>query len=81
MSQGEFNMPRNHMLWSSAHIKAILMKKIFNSEKSGPAKTGLARMVATALGYTIYIVKEYLYVTNVLSDMCTYLMVVNLVQK
>ena len=49
MSQGEFNMPRNHTLWSSAHIKAIFMKIIFNSEKSGPAKTGLARLVATAL--------------------------------
>ena len=23
VSQGEFNMPRNHILWSSAHIKAI----------------------------------------------------------
>ena len=49
VSQGEFNMPRNHILWSSAHIKVILMKIIFNSEKSGPAKTGLARLVATAL--------------------------------
>ena len=42
-------MPRNHILWSSAHIKAILMKIIFNFEKSGPAKTGLAGLVATAL--------------------------------
>ena len=41
---------RNHiLLWSSAHIKAILMKIIFNSEKSGPTKTGLAGLVATAL--------------------------------
>ena len=38
VSQGEFNMPRNHILWSSVHIKAILMKTIFNSEKSGLAK-------------------------------------------
>ena len=49
VSQGEFNMPRNHILWSSAHIKAILMKIIFYSEKSGPGKTGLAGLVATAL--------------------------------
>ena len=43
---------RNHiLLWSSTHIKAILMKIIFNSEKSGPAKTGLAGLVATALLY------------------------------
>ena len=49
VSQGEFNMPRNHILWSSAHIKAILMKIIFNSEKSGPGKTGLAGLVSTAL--------------------------------
>ena len=49
VSQGEFNMPRIHILWSCAHIKAILMKIIFNSEKSGPAKIGLARLVATAL--------------------------------
>ena len=42
-------MPRNHILWSSAHIKAILMKIIFNFEKSGPAKTGLAGLVAMAL--------------------------------
>ena len=42
-------MPRIHILWSSAHIKAILMKIIFNSERSGPAKTGLAGLVAMAL--------------------------------
>ena len=51
VSQGEFNMPRNHILWSSAHIKAILMKITFNSEKSGPAKTRLAGLVATALDH------------------------------
>ena len=56
VSQGEFNMPRNHILWSSAHIKAILMKLIFNFEKSGPAKTGLAGLVATALEYIIHFI-------------------------
>ena len=44
VSQGEFNMPRNHILWSSTHVKPILMKIIINSEKSGPGG-----LVATAL--------------------------------
>ena len=46
MSQGD------HILWLSAHIKANLMKIIFNYEKSGPAKTRLAGLVATALSIT-----------------------------
>ena len=54
---------RNHILiWSSAHIKAILMKIIFNSEKSGPVKTGLVGLVATALqntGYYVYCVIQW----------------------
>ena len=57
VSQGEFNMPRHHILWSSAHIKAILMKIIFNSEKSGPAKTGLVAM-ALAQVETLSLTKE-----------------------
>ena len=64
VSQGEFNMPRNHILWSSAHIKVILMKKIFNSEKWS-AKTGLAGLVATALQYIQVYIHQYTQVSNV----------------
>ena len=61
-------MPRNHILWSSAHIKAILMKIIFNSE-SGPAKTRLAGLVATAL--LIIHIRLGIMITFVLSDQNT----------
>ena len=67
VSQGQVNMPRNHILWSSAHIKAILMKIIFNFEKSGPAKTGLAGLVATAL------TPNRLVVTRIVSSYSVYL--------
>ena len=58
-------MPRNHILWLSTHIKAILMK-IINSEKSGPAKTGLAGLVATAL-YGHWQLEKYINVITLTS--------------